>query len=634
MSQTMASGRVRSAWRAGGVLCALAACLSVMSCGGGKKPVRLPQPEAVPSDVPEILRNTIGAECRIGGLEPTMATGYGLVVGLNGTGSKEIPLPIRNEVVRMMERRGIGRPSGSLAGMTPDQLIDDPNTAVVSVEALIPPGSPEGSRFDILVRAVPGSSTTSLEGGQLWTTELREGALIAGGPDRRVFAIGSGPIFINPFADPAVSASAEANKIIGRVLDGGQAGISIPLSLTLNNPSHARARAVVSAINARFPNGAGREPTARGRNEELIAINVPYAYADRTGEFVQLIRHMRIDQQFAPEWAQRYVRALKEEPELAERLGYCLEALGEGAIPAVRDLYTYGEVRPRFTALRVGARLGDVRAVPYLQELVERGRGTVRTDAVKLLGRVGSDPSVNRFLRGLLDDDDLAVRINAFESLMERADPSIRKTLVEDKFVLAEVSSREPLIYVTQQGRPTIALFGPSTEVQRPTLLRAWDGRLMMEAPVDGEVRMFYRDYRTGQATSVTGNGSLGSLIRRLAHTPTPERPEAGFGLTYSEVVGVLSVMVDRGAVLAALVPENDRLQLEMARMVETQFGSSRPELSEEGAIEELAPADTTRTTSGAPDETEEEREARRNRYVVPAGSGGGSGDGSATGPE
>ncbi|MCA9282052.1 MAG: flagellar basal body P-ring protein FlgI [Phycisphaeraceae bacterium] len=625
MIRTVIGGRVRRALVgcvAAGVICAGA---GVAGCSGNKKPVRLPQPEAVPSDVPEILRNTIGAECRIGGLEPTLATGYGLVVGLNGTGSKEIPLPIRNEIVEMMERRGIGRPSGSFAGMTPDELIDDPNTAVVSVEALIPPGSPEGSRFDILVRAVPGSSTTSLEGGTLWTTELREGALISSGPDRRIFARANGPIFINPFADPAVSASADANKIIGRVLDGGQATISIPLSVTLNNPSHARARAIVSAINGRFPKGAGREPTARGRNEELIAINVPYAYSDRTGEFVQLIRHMRIDQQFAPEWAQRYATALKDEPELAERIGYCLEALGEGAIPAVRDLYTYGEVRPRFTALRVGARLGDVRAVPYLQELVEQGRGSVRIDAVKLLGRVGSDPSVNRFLRGLLDDADLAIRINAFESLMKRADPMIRRTVVADKFVLAEVPSRDPMIYVTQQGEPTIALFGGDEEVERPTLLRAWDGRLMMEAPVTGDVRLFYRDYRTGRSTSFSGDGSLGALIRRLAHKPTPEKPEAGFDLSYSEVVGALSVMIDKGAVLAALVPENDRLQLEMARMVQTQFGDVRPELSDDGAIEELTPGDAIRRdTSGTPDETEAEREERRRRYVVPAGDGGG----------
>lgn len=626
MSRALVSDRLRRVVIGGAAAVLSLGVLPLASCSSNKKPVRLPQPEAVASDVPEILRNTIGAECMIGGLEPTLATGYGLVVGLNGTGSKEIPLPVRTEITKLMERMGVGRASGTLAGMTPDQLIDDPNTAVVTVEALIPPGSPKGSRFDVLVRAVPGSSTTSLEGGHLWTTELREGPLVTAGPDRRVFATASGAIFINPFADPAVSASPEANKVIGRVLNGGEASIGIPLSVTLNNPSHARARAIAGAINARFPEGPGREPTARGRNEELVAINVPYAYAERTAEFVQLIRHMRIDQQFAPEWAMRYVRALKEMPEMADRLGWCLEALGEGAIPAVRDLYDYSEVRPRFTALRVGAKLGDIRAVPYLQELVEQGRGSIRIDAVKLLGQVGSDPSVNRFLRGLLDDPDLAVRINAFESLLERADPIIRRTAVEEKFVLAEVPSEDPMIYITQQGQPTIALFGASSEVQRPTLIRAWDGRLMMEAPVEGEIRLFYRDFRTGQSTSISGQGTLGALIRRLAHKPTPERPEAGFDLSYSEVVGALSVMIDHGAVLASLVPENDRLQLELARMAQSQFGSARPELSDEGAIEELKPADTIGTEPDRTGETEEEREARRRRYVVPSG---GAGDGS-----
>ncbi len=608
-------------FRAAGVLLAATAMLGASCSGGAKRPVRLPQAEAVPSDVPPILRNTIGAECKIGGLEPTLATGYGIVVGLNGTGSREIPLPIRTEIETIMERMGVGRASGALAGVSPGQLIDDPNTAVVSVEALIPPGSPEGSRFDVLVQAVPGSGTTSLEGGQLWTCELREGALVPGGPDRRVFAKAGGAIFINPFADPGVSASADANKIVGRVLNGGQASIGIPLSATLNNPSHARSRAIVAAINARFPNGPGRNAVARGRNEELIEINVPYAYSQRTGEFVQLIRHMRIDQQFAPEWAQRYTTALKETPDLADRLGWCLEALGEGSIPAVRGLYDFPEIRPRLTALRVGSKLGDTRAVPYLQELVEQGRGSVRTDAVKLLARVGPDPSVNRFLRELLDDPDLSMRINAFEALMERADPSVRLSRVEDKFLLAEVPSSEPLIYITQQGEPTIAIFGPSAEVERPTLMRAWDGRLMVEAPPTGDVRLFYRDYRTGEATSIESPPSLGAIIRHLAHQPSPEDESPGFGLSYSEVVGVLSTMIDNGAIVAALVPEQDRLQLELARLAQTQYSASRPELSDEGAIDDIPPVAIDTPAAASTDESEAAREARRRQYVVPSGA-------------
>ena len=181
----------------------LSALVALSACSGNAKPAPLAVDRPIVSrDTPAILANTVGAFGQINGLQPTYVSGYGLVVGLNGTGSGDAPLSVRAALTTEMTRNGVGKRGTPLEDVTPDQMIDDPNTAVVLVQALIPPAAPKGWRFDVRIAALPGSSTTSLEGGTLYTTELRRGTPIPTGP--QTFAIGTarGQILINPLAPP------------------------------------------------------------------------------------------------------------------------------------------------------------------------------------------------------------------------------------------------------------------------------------------------------------------------------------------------------------------------------------------------------------------------------------------------
>ena len=103
---------------------------------------------------------------------------------------------------RQMGLMGVGETGAwegtPLEGVSPRQLLSDPNTAAVVVTAAIPPGAPEGREFDVFVRALNASS---LEGGRLWTTELRIGPpRTFGETTRRLIGEAKGDIFINPFA--------------------------------------------------------------------------------------------------------------------------------------------------------------------------------------------------------------------------------------------------------------------------------------------------------------------------------------------------------------------------------------------------------------------------------------------------
>ena len=135
----------------------------------------------VVKDVPVALRGTIGAEATVRGDELTHVSGYGLVVGLNGTGG----LPLNDRIAQTMERelglRGISVANDSrtpFAGMSPREVLRDPAVAVVRVDAAVPIGAPAGATAPepvrkrrwlvpavLLVAAVAVAGVFSLRGG-------------------------------------------------------------------------------------------------------------------------------------------------------------------------------------------------------------------------------------------------------------------------------------------------------------------------------------------------------------------------------------------------------------------------------------------------------------------------------------
>lgn len=578
-------------------LVAAAAASTLAACGGPK-----PQPKAVAPivrDIPEPLRGTIGAEASIRGVEPQLVSGFGLVVGLNGTGGGEIPPAIAATMERELARGGVGKGGlldvGPLAGKTPKQVLRDPNVAVVIVEAAVIPGAPAGTRFDVWVRTLPGSSVTSLEGGTLWTTDLRLGpATSFGGYKTRRIAEARGEIFINPFAEPGANGEMAVGRTTGRVLGGGVVVEPLQLEIVLDNPSHTRASAMVSAINYRFPPGPGDDgPTARGRNAESIAVSVPAAYRDKIGDFLELVRCLRIDQSFPQEFARRYVEELKQNPGLADDLSWCLEAIGKPAIPFLSTMYDYPELAPRLAALRAGARLGDMRAVPHLVDLAKNAPAAIRTDAIALLGDMPTNPQINFALRELVNEEDLDVRVAAYEALAARNDPSLIRIPVgpnplRPSFVIDAVPAKDPLIYVSQEREPKVVIFGAgqgegTLELTRPVLISAWSDRLMLSAESPGSpVRLYYRDFRTNRASVYAAPEDVLRFIELLGHKQTPDSPEPGLGLSYSEVVGALYEIHRQGGINAAFATGYDRLLAELLKASQVTAVTDRPETNQE----------------------------------------------------
>jgi hypothetical protein len=165
------------------------------------------------------------------------------------------------------------------------------------------------------------------------------------------------------------------------------------------------------------------------------------------------------------------------------------------------------------------------------------------------------------------------------------------------------------MVYVTQQGDPRIVLFGgvdanPNAStaskyngirIRKPTLLSVWDDRFMLSSEGrTSDLRVFYRDPRTQVVTQTKAPEDLAELIEFLAHKPTPENPQPGLGMTYSQVVGVVYAMCPRGnepaaegtgvnpRILAALpatfATEEDRLRAEIYEAMQSTMLADRPE--------------------------------------------------------
>lgn len=589
--------------------------LALSACSSPKREAKTA--EAAPlRDVPNVMRGIIGAEADIRGIEPVLVSGLGVVVGLNGTGGGELPVQVQATMERELSKGGIGKGGAvantELGGVSPQQFLRSPDVAVVIVQAAIPPGAPKGAPFDVFVRTLPGSSVTSLEGGTLWTTELRLGqAAVFGAVKTRRIAEARGSVFINPFSAPSVGpdGGAQLTRTIGRVLGGGRVTEPLKMEIALDNDSHARARSIVSAINSRFPPGPDDEGAiARGRGSsgakenlyQSIALTVPHNYRDKPADFLQLIRSLRVDSSFPQEYAKTYVEELKNQPGLSNQLSWMLQAVGKPAVPFLASMYDYPEFGPRMAALEAGAKLGDQRAVSPLIDLAKSGPPGLKTQAIKLLGEMPANPSINLALRELLSQKDLDVRIAAYEGLRARGDAIIQTITVgsdpsRPKFSLDLVPEGEGMIYVTQQGQARVVVFGASEtgvagasgrrtkhsslRLNRPLVVRAWDDRLMLAAETPTTpLRLYYREPRSGQVTQTGVSEDLIELILFMTRRASSDDPAPGLGFGYSDVVGALYEMSKQGGIPATFATEDDRLRAEIFEASRSTSLADRPE--------------------------------------------------------
>ena len=587
-------------------------------------------------EIPNMLRGTIKQHVALMGYaeaysdkyQPVVAAGYGLVVGLKGTGSSEYPPQIRSHMIADLARRGIGESTRGWGNVSPDELLNSNETAVVIVEAVIPQAasgrkpsragmsdshpSLRGTTFDVHVYAEPSGGTTSLEGGTLLPTLLRSGQLMTGRLQAREIGAASGPIFINPFAEPGAVGKDSVRRTSGRILEGGEVLHNMPMRLVLFEPSHTRASMIQTAINRVFPEERGQDgPTAHGLSSEQIDIRVPPSWKDDVPTFMNLLTHITIRLQNPESIAMSVKRLLLADPSPrnSDAAMWRWRAIGDRSLSIIRELYDHPDDLPRIAALRAAGGLGDPISVPYLLEAAKTHAALgSRLDAIDLLEAMPRDPRIEYGLRPLLNDDDIEIRLQVAEALVKRNDPIIKKYSIPDKFDLILVPSEHKMIYVTQTGIPQI-IFTGDIEIEQPLTLQTWGNTLLVKESTDdsGTLEVRYRNDETGSTVVQHITPHLPTFTMFLAHESIPEAPAPGLDLTYSRTIGALHALWRQQYLDVDFKVEQDRLLATIKRLTSESTYMPRPDFKEEIATEilpdviEIAPAVTADGDVSAP---------------------------------
>ena len=216
------------------------------------------------------------------GIRDNLLVGYGLVVGLNGTGDTLRNAPFTQQsLTAMLERLGVN---------TRGSQLKTANVAAVMVTANLPPFSPQGSRIDVTVSAL--GDATNLQGGVLLVTPLM-------GADGQVYSVAQGSVATGGF-----SAKGEAASVVrgvptnGRIANGAIVEREIDfkladlktLRLSLRNPDLTTAERVADAVNAFLGKQA-----ATANNPTTIQLNVPASYAGNVVNLLTDIEQLRVE---------------------------------------------------------------------------------------------------------------------------------------------------------------------------------------------------------------------------------------------------------------------------------------------------------------------------------------------------
>ncbi|RPJ74158.1 MAG: flagellar basal body P-ring protein FlgI [Desulfobacteraceae bacterium] len=312
------------------------------------------------------------------GVRANQLVGYGLVVGLAGSGDSDDAKFMLQSLSSMLEKMGVT--------VKPED-IEVKNVAAVIVTAELPPFARLGSRLDVLVNSL--GNAKSLQGGTLLMTPLK-------GADGLVYAVSQGPISTGGFTVGANTGDKVQKNFttVGRVAQGGLVEREIPftlnhkdsLTLSLHRPDFTTATRMAQAINESLSAGA-----ARAQDSGTVQVAVPPIYLGDMARLIAAVESVNV----IPDSVSRVV--------INERTGTVI--MGESVrIATVAIAHGNLSVQIR-TSLNVSqplpfSRTGETVVTPETQTMVQEGRaplyvmpeGVSIGEVVRALNALGVTP--------------------------------------------------------------------------------------------------------------------------------------------------------------------------------------------------------------------------------------------------
>ena len=295
--------------------------------------------------------------------------GYGLVIGLDGTGDQTTQAPFTTQGLQsMLQQLGVTLPAGTTMQLK--------NVAAVIVTASLPAFAQPGQNIDVDVSSV--ANAKSLRGGTLVATPLK-------GADGQVYAIAQGNMIVGGAGAAAGGSKVTINHLsAGRIPEGASVERAVPtplsqgdtLELDLSSADYATARAVANAINANKGSG-----TARALDGRVIKVKAP-TDADARVSFLADLENLDIALS-AP--------AAKIVMNQAVTLAPCAVAHGSLSV-TINSNPQVSQPAPNSGGQTVVTDKTDIAISSQAGSLVNMPAGTRLADVVKALNALGATP--------------------------------------------------------------------------------------------------------------------------------------------------------------------------------------------------------------------------------------------------
>ena len=312
------------------------------------------------------------------GVRSNQLVGYGLVVGLDGTGDQTTQTPFTTQSLNaMLQQLGVTVPAG-----TPMQLR---NVAAVLVTASLPPFAQPGQAIDVNVSSL--GNAKSLRGGTLIATPLK-------GADGQIYGLAQGNLIVGGAGAAAGGSKVQVNSLnAGRIPSGAtvERGVATPLAqgdtlqLDLNAADYSTAREVARSINRKM--GPDLATAVDGRT---VRVRMP---ADPNARVAFLADIENLDIAQAAPAARVVVNARTGSVVVnqAVTLGAC--AVAHGALSVtISSTPVISQPGPFSDGRTVQAERADIAINQQPGSLIQLPAGTQLTDVVKALNSLGATP--------------------------------------------------------------------------------------------------------------------------------------------------------------------------------------------------------------------------------------------------
>jgi len=483
------------------------------------------------------LGTTIGSLVEAFFPEYIPVKGYGVVAGLPGTGSVECPPEIRAYLEQYILKELPDRK------MDINAFIDSYDTAVVVVEAMMPTTASKNDTFDIVVTALAGTQTTSLENGWLYGVELK----VAGGlsTTMRVLAVAAGPVFIDKIGR-------QTNKKTGYILAGGTVLSEFKVNLAIRQPDYQTASFVSNRLNEKF----GRD-TAKAVSASQIVLEVPARYQRYRKRFVAVAAATYLNE--SPQITQTRINNFVRRLAVAEEKYHSeivLEAIGNACLGKLSALLNSSNEEVRLRAGRCALNMGSFDGLKVLRQMAFDTNSAYRLEAIEAITAGAARNDAAAIVRRLLRDEDFDIRIAAYEQLRKLDDITVSGDLIADSFYIEQiVQTPHKGIYVSRSSQPRIVLFGAPIYCRDGIFVQSADGNITINAAAGTEYVSIIRKHPTRPQVIIELKSSfdLADIVRTLCREPMKQtdRGRAGLNVSYSDTIELLMQLSEKAAVAA-----------------------------------------------------------------------------------